>query len=165
MLEQYNIGMTGTRNEPTPEQKFVFEEYLSDIFYHLKTGNNEIIFRDGDCVGSDAYCGAYAKLTGCISHIHPPEKNDLRAFRECDVMYEPKSYFARNRDIVNASDMMFVIMKDFDLNATIGGTIYTYNYAQKQKKPIIVIFPDGDIRIFGEDVNFYNMLHEIWGNK
>lgn len=137
------VGMTGTRNKITIEQASKFIEYLKKLkdFYTVE-------FHSGDCVGADDICHKFAKEMGMKTVIHPPEKDDLRAFGTADVVLSVKSYFARNRAIVDASEMMFVIMKDFDLDASTGGTIYTYNYAMKKNKPTIVIFPDGTMKGF-----------------
>jgi hypothetical protein len=58
-----------------------------------------------------------------------------------------KSHFARNRDIVNECDVLIgtppyqaIITKE-----TKGGTAYTVNYAAKQGKPALVVYPDGSV--------------------
>ena len=78
--------------------------------------------------------------------IHPPIKDEVRAFCEGDESWEPKSYFARNRDIVIVSNVILATpVTEFE---TKGGTWYTINHAKKLKKPLYIIYPSDRIEMF-----------------
>jgi hypothetical protein len=54
----------------------------------------------------------------------------------------PKSFFARNRDIVDETDMLIATLAT---KKETGGTWYTINYSRKQKKHRVIVYPDGSI--------------------
>lgn len=131
------IGMTGTRDGMTEEQKKTFARGLEHF--------NATDLHHGDCVGADADAHDIAVECGLFITIHPPEDDKLRAFKreEGDEEREEKGYFERNRDIVNDSEILFGFPKTtFE---TKGGTWYTINYGKKQGKPVYVVLPDGSV--------------------
>ena len=137
MMKQ--IGMTGTREGMTEEQKVSFHEILKN----LREDHEE--FHHGDCIGADAEGHKIAKKLGYHCVIHPPLVEDVRAFCEGHESWKEKSYFARNRDIVECADIMLATpVTNFE---TQGGTWYTINYTKKKEKPLIIIFPDGNLDI------------------
>ncbi len=129
------VGFTGTRKGLTHEQR----DKLENILWDLSVDE----FHHGDCIGADAESHDVALKLSLYTIIHPPIVSDLRAFKEADSHREPKSYFARNRDIVNESDTL--IATPATEEETIGGTWYTINYAIKIHKPVIIINPNGEI--------------------
>ena len=133
-----HLGFTGTRSGMTPEQQHtvrrLFEKEGSFTFHH------------GDCVGADTEAHNLACDADAYIVLHPPIKDDLRSFCESDERHSPKSYFARNRDIVEASHVL--VATPFTAHETQGGTWYTINYARKRKAKgdpitIIIVQPDG----------------------
>jgi len=75
--------------------------------------------------------------------IHPPVDEELRAF--CKNYYEirnPFTHFARNRNIVDSSDLLIATPFN-DLDRKKGGTWYTINYALKKGVDTIIILPNG----------------------
>lgn len=129
------VGFTGTRNGLTIKQYDKLKSLLSSMSV------NE--FHHGDCVGADAESHNIASDLSLPIIIHPPIKEDLRAFKKSDILRQPKSYFARNRDIVNESDTL--IATPATAEETQGGTWYTINYAIKMHKSVIIINPNGEI--------------------
>lgn len=146
------IGFTGTRNGMTGKQMAMALRVFSDCYN--KSGVQE--FHHGDCIGADEemhfavdlYDGAIRN--GLKIAIHPghshlgPKDVTHRAFCKGDIAYDSKSYFERNRDIVNATDLLIATPRT-KLFSTRGGTVYTINYAKDQGKPYIIIFPDGSV--------------------
>ena len=133
-----HVGFTGTRSGMTSEQKSTVRQLFMKYRFTL---------HHGDCVGADADAHDLAREAGA-AHIvvHPPIKDDLRAFKSGDELRTPKSYFARNRDIVNEAHLL--VATPFTAHETQGGTWYTINYARKRKAAgdpitIIVVLPDG----------------------
>ena len=130
------VGFTGTRHGMTDEQKREFRMQFS-----LTTTKE---FHHGDCVGADAEAHDIVRLfeSGIVVHVRPGPYTFARAFKKGDVKYEPKFYFARNRDIVDTADFMFAAPNSFEEQAT-GGTWYTIRYARKTKISLCIIWPDG----------------------
>ena len=139
------IGMTGTRDGMTQEQKDTFSRLL------LELGATEL--HHGDCVGADSESHDLAVEQEIDIVIHPPTNTAFRAFKELDdlalpIHYvkeikEPFSYFTRNRHIVNDSEVL--IGTPLTVSVTGGGTWYTINYGKKQGKPVYIIEPDGTV--------------------
>lgn len=132
------IGVTGTRNGMNNNQDFAVWRFLYGV-----DENSEL--HHGDCVGVDTQAAEMAEILGMSVVCHPPEKNDLRAFFEKNTeVREPKSYFARNRAIVDECDLLIVVPMENERQER-GGTWYTYDYAQKTGKPTKIFYPDGRI--------------------
>lgn len=102
----------------------------------------------GDCYGADATFHILALIHEIPVTIHPPIKTDLQAFcRGEDSRVMEKSYFERNRDIVNESDELLACPPYHPLPEK-GGTAYTVNYALKQEVPVTIIWPDGSLELY-----------------
>lgn len=126
------VGVTGTRSGMNKRQKQEFTELLTEL------GTGE--FHHGDCVGVDVEAAKIAEKLGWRTVCHPPVKDELRAYHNSDEIREPKSYFARNRNIVDECEVLFVVPYQ-DSHQSHGGTWYTHDYAVKKDKPLHVIFP------------------------
>lgn len=100
-------------------------------------------FHHGDCIGADAEAHEIARALGAKIHIHPPIMLALRA-RTTGFLYPPKHYHERNEDIVNSTDLLLAAPKGREQPRS-GGTWWTIKYAGRQKKRIIIIYPEGDI--------------------
>lgn len=135
----YIIGMTGTRSGMNIKQKMMFKVLLQRMV--------AVQLHHGDCVGADDEAHTIAINLGTVCVIHPPLDPSLRAFRVALDIREPKGYFARNRDIVDESEVLIGLPAT--MFETGGGTWYTINYAKKVGKPIRIIYPDGTI----EEIN------------
>lgn len=131
-------GVTGTRSEMTIEQLDNVREFL----YVNRNMDNTL--NHGDCVGVDVKVADMATDMGYMVINHPPLKDDLRAFHQSDEIREPFSYFKRNRNIVDESDILLVVPYQNEWCAN-GGTWYTHDYANKHSKDIIIFYPNGGI--------------------
>ena len=138
------IGFTGTRAGMSDKQKETFIRVVSEL--------NELSeFHHGDCIGADDEAadiiadilpeeGHHIKIV-----CHPPIKEELRAFnKSADITLQPKDYFARNRDIVDAADILIACPKESSRQSR-GGTWYTVDYAQKRGAKFLIIWPDGSV--------------------
>ncbi len=146
------IGFTGTRNGMTKEQKESFHSLIDAV--SVKE------FLHGDCVGSDEEAhnmvhelieiakGEDIKIVG-----HPPKYKGYRAYCKCDVLLKPKEYLARNKDIVDNSEIL-IATSATDKEKLRSGTWSTVRYARKKNKLIYIIFPNGKIKVEGEE--------EVW---
>lgn len=127
------IGVTGTRNGMTSEQRVLLQAHLSEF-----PAGSEL--HHGDCVGVDAEVAAIARELGFRVICHPPEKNELRAFYESDESRTPYNYLRRDRNIVDETDQLLVVPMHTEWQPK-GGTWYTHDYAKKKNKPLTIIWP------------------------
>lgn len=127
------VGITGTRSGMTPHQmecvENFFEETCIEEFHH------------GDCIGVDYEAALIAERLGIKTVCHPPVKTDLRAWHKSTVMLEEKTYFSRNRFLVDSVDLLMVVPWESERKET-GGTWYTHDYGVKTKTNIKMFWPD-----------------------
>jgi len=141
-----NIGFTGTRDGMTIEQR---KKFLS-LIKKLRTEQ----FHHGDCIGSDKQANEmidsnrdpYEKIPLIISH--PPKYNGYRANCKADVVLKPEDYLTRNRDIVNATEVLIATPQGKEKLRS--GTWSTIRYARTKKRKIYIIFPDGKVKEEGK---------------
>lgn len=145
-----NIGFTGTRIGMTSHQCGEFYNVLSNLEDFVAS------FHHGDCIGAD---DAAANIfddwrnepgEGGEMRVvcHPPVDDTHRAFNpHADETREPKTHFARNRDIVDETELLIACPQYMDpiTKDTQGGTAYTVNYARKRGKPVWIVRPDGSV--------------------
>jgi hypothetical protein len=88
-----------------------------------------------------------AKRLGYKIQVHPPINDKARAFvQDADITLPEQLYSVRNHDIVRASDILIAVPATDGERQRGSGTWATLRYAQKLKKPHIVIFLDGRIK-------------------
>lgn len=145
-----NVGMTGTRYGCQNAQMHT----LTEVIYQLGSRGIDT-WHHGDCIGADSQFHHTVKALrndykwkGKII-IHPPLINiknddDNWAKNQGDENREPLSHLARNRKIVEEVDLLLATTYDMFEQKT-GGTWYTVNYARKQGKPVMIIWPDGSV--------------------
>lgn len=142
-----NIGFTGTRRGMTEHQMAAFSQLMSEVF-QLSS------FHHGDCVGADDEAANIMSEIRSYSDMdtrnwkivcHPPVDESHRAFNtHHDEAMGPRTHFARNREIVDACDMLVVVPMDTERQDR-GGTWYTHDYAVKKNKKVVIIWPDGRV--------------------
>jgi hypothetical protein len=130
-----NIGFTGAQVGITQRQGEVLLDYLATA----ERGE----FHHGDCIGGDLSADIFANLAGGWKVIvHPPSNPKKRAYCTGDVMLPEKPYLVRNRDIVDACDMLIACPKS-EHEELRSGTWSTIRYAKHVGKRITIIYPDG----------------------
>ena len=134
------IGVTGTRSGMNPIQTEKVLDFLKNLFVH---GSQ---LHHGDCVGVDVEVAKIAKSLGYRIVCHPPIKNDLRGYFESDEYREPLSYFARNRNIVDETNLLIVVPYQNE-HQNNGGTWYTHDYGLKKKKRVEIFYPNPKISL------------------
>ena len=138
------VGFTGTRNGMTPEQRLFLSTFLISNRIEATEAHH------GDCVGADADFHQLCMGASIPVVIHPPEfrpNDSLRAYCEgYRTLLLPKGYLARNRDIVNASEVIFACPR-LMVQEDRGGTWYTINFATKKQKTVYIFWPDGSYEI------------------
>ncbi len=146
------IGFTGTRHRITPAQ----QKALMDIMVP-KYGRERWEFHHGACKGADSFaaCEAWGLNYDVIAHpgqsAHGGDNKWLCpiALEHSSEVLAAKSHFARNRDIVDAVDLLIACPQYAEpiTKETKGGTAYTVNYARKRGKRVWIVLPDGTVRI------------------
>ena len=130
------IGFTGTRKGMSSLQ----EDTLCKLLSHLD--GFIAVAHHGDCLGADSEFHELCRETGFNIHVHPPLQQKYRAFCEsAEFEHPPKDYLVRNRNIVDACDIL--IATPFTPERRRSGTWSTVRYARKQQKPIVVVSTDG----------------------
>jgi len=140
-----HIGFTGTQQGMTGAQKVSFET----LIYNLTGPCPDFTFNHGDCVGADAQAhNIVYEIFGCRVYIHPPIDNKKRAWSKGAAHTNPPvEYLQRNRNIVNASEILIATPNGFKEERR-SGTWATIRYAKRLRKRIFIIYPDGYIEEF-----------------
>jgi len=128
------IGMTGSKTGMNDLQKKLFAEFV--------TLNSVVELHHGDCVGADADAHNIAVACGVKIVIHPPVDSKLRAFCSEAIELPVKPYLARNKDIVNAGELL-VAFPNSRTETLRSGTWSTVRYARKIGKQVVIFYPDG----------------------
>jgi hypothetical protein len=135
------VGFTGTRKGMTDAQKDAVEKLMEGSY--LTSGDWE--FHHGDCVGADADAHDIARGCGAYIVVHPGPNDSQRAGCKADEeCRRGVSFFARNRDIVNDTDLIIATPRLMQLEEQ-GGTSYTVRYARKVGKTVYIVWPDGSV--------------------
>ena len=134
------VGFTGTRGGMTGPQLLSLHRWLTD--------NPATEYHDGDCVGADDQffrtCRYFAHAFAAKTHAHPCDIPSQRAFNHHDVLHDPEQPLVRNRDIVDAVDVMLACPAGMQEEQR-SGTWMTIRYARKQKRRIEIFWPDGTV--------------------
>ncbi len=140
-MKNLKLGVTGTRYGLNDDQRLAITAWLQKPFWNRDWQLVE--FHHGDCLGADVEVAAIVRELHPLCHIvgHLPLKDDLRGFFESDDERKPLGYFARNRKIVEESNML--IGAPAHRNKSKGGTWYTINYARKNNVTTGIFHRDG----------------------
>jgi hypothetical protein len=129
--EYIRVGFTGTQKGMTDNQKQVFIEFI-------KT-NIPKEFHHGDCIGADSdaheLVKKYSPNTKIV--IHPPSDTKKRAFKSGELLGE-KDYLARNKDIVETTDVLVAAPKT-EKEELRSGTWSTVRHARKLNRKIVIV--------------------------
>lgn len=127
------VGFTGTRYGMSESQKKAFRIGIGGV--------DVWEFHHGSCQGADVEAARIIRelKPECLIVAHPGPGGDPH--RELsgvdDITTEPKTHFARNRDIVNQTDMLAATPLQ-DEPQSRGGTWYTIGYAKKVGKGVAI---------------------------
>lgn len=132
------VGFTGTSIGMNDTQARGVRNMLLEIIPNVA--------HHGMCKGADAnfhwivrnMFGAFCRIEG-----HPPINKINADMVPVDVMHPDKDYIVRDKDIVDAADVM--LATPFCPEIRRSGTWTTVRYARKREKPTIIFMPDGQI--------------------
>jgi hypothetical protein len=130
------LGVTGTRYIPSTLQLKSFVKLLKEY------GPTE--FHHGCCVGVDSITSRIVDAidSGIIIVGHPPIVKTAVGQYKKHFDWVDKDYLARNKDIVDMSDILLALPRT-EFEEKRSGTWATIRYARKKKKVIYIINPDG----------------------
>ena len=143
-MSEVHIGVTGTRSGMTDYQKASVIMFLETCIETVRQNNIQVVLHHGDCVGADVEVAEIARGLGCKIVCHPPIDNKLRGWYTSDETLKPRTYFERNRDIVDRSQMLLVVPYQMEWQAKCG-TWYTHDYAKKKDVFLRVFWPERKI--------------------
>jgi hypothetical protein len=138
-MTMLHIGFTGTRTPLPPEQHAALEGILRG---HARAGR--CCLHHGDCVGADAAAHAIALALGMWIVLHLPTASRLRSFcKDAHESRTPRPFLDRNKDIVDESSVLLACPAGPEELRS--GTWATCRYARKVGRPIVIIWPSGEI--------------------
>lgn len=125
-----SMGFTGTSRESFISStrrrslQIFLQRYIQDHGYTA--------FHHGDCIGADRIAATLAHNLGYTIIAHPPENPKARAFfaPPTGVILPTKPYLERNRDIVDACDLLLAMPRDSEEELR-SGTWAAIRYARK----------------------------------
>lgn len=132
------LGFTGTRHGLNDIQAVTLSAWIANHGPFEEAHH-------GDCIGADS---AFHTLTRAdpktVLHIHPSDSVGWRAFRDGDVYHPEKPPLERNKDIVNASDMVLACPME-NVEVMRSGTWATIRNCRKVGRTLLVFYPDGRV--------------------
>ena len=140
------VGCTATHKGLRPLQKDGIRKVLQDFY---DKGAREL--HHGDCIGGDDQIATIAQQIGYRLVAHPgfnPKKvadTSFRAFHPSHVLLPVKPFLMRDRDIVDAVDVMVAgPLNPYEVRRS--GTWTTVRYCRdKVKKPLYIVCPNGEV--------------------
>ncbi len=135
-----NIGFTGTRDGTTASQRLSMIRWL-----HAHRNLND--FHHGCCIGADAQAVRlvmFPHVRGIVGH--PPDNDAMlskSAVANSDRLMPPRPYLARNRNIVDAGDILLACPDGPERQRS--GTWSTVRYARRSGKPVVIFWPNGSV--------------------
>lgn len=130
------IGFTGTQHGLSAPQREALHTLLAEFAAHSSE------FHHGDCIGADAEAHDLATELGYYVVIHPPMLDHKRAFKNAPHSLPPRTYLARNGDIVRATQLLVACPRQMGEQQR-SGTWATVRYARSIFRPIYFVWPDG----------------------
>lgn len=138
------IGFTGTRDGMTFPQAQALWRYLGQV----DSADGRIQFHHGDCLGADADAHSIALHYDFSIIGHPPVESSGRAFCEFDEVRPAQPFLKRNHEIVDETEILLVAPKTKEEQLR-SGTWATYRYAVKQRRRIVLFYPNGEVEEIG----------------
>lgn len=145
------IGFTGTRDGMAIDQWRMVESLIEALW----NDTFQNAHHNGDCIGADAQAyGSVVTLrkkygTAIVSLVgHPANVHErFRQGNQFDISWPIKPPLTRDKDIVNQSDVMIAGPSGYDEIMRGSGTWATIRYARKVNKPLLIVWPDGTVKV------------------
>lgn len=145
-----NIGFTGTKDGLTQAQ----HDALFRVFFEIFAAEQDLVCRHGDCIGADASFDALCATFNLPVVIHPGYNSfgdsPTRAYcgkdRQNVRVLHTKPYLDRDDDIAAECGLLIACPKE-KTEQLRSGTWATVRRAIKRKKPVVVVYPDGEVEL------------------
>jgi hypothetical protein len=134
-----HVGFTGTQKGWTLRQR----DATIDVLLKLRA-SGFLWMHNGDCIGADKLAYFIWINSGGKVFGHVPDNDDKRFFGIYNEEADPKPYLERNKEIVQASDIV-VGTPGERTEVTRSGTWATLRYCKKIGRPRILVFPSGEV--------------------
>lgn len=132
-----SIGITGTRIGATGAQL--------DWLLKFLTSNVANVLNHGDCVGVDEQVAAIFAAKGSYIIAHPGDNGKFTAGSpHNNLVLNVHPNLIRNKIIVDSSHLLLAF-PDREVESLRSGTWMTIRYAERIKKPLIVVSPKGNV--------------------
>lgn len=125
MIAGFSGTASGMKSHQCIELKRLFQYHEVTELHH------------GMCIGADFQANYIAQALGIRTVGHPPINKSKFFADHCDHVLSAKDYLARNHDIVDASELLFIGPDCGEYLRS--GTWATKRYAEKVQKPFIVV--------------------------
>lgn len=155
--EGYALGVTGTRVGMTREQEVRLREFLLDkppatLLHGACVGvDEEVALLVREQMGEDCHIVAWPGMSSRMGGGGPNHDSlSHRAMEVSDEVMDQRTHFARNREIVSRCSLLLVVPREMSRQPR-GGTWYTYDYADKVGRAIMILWPDGTTSTYSEE--------------
>jgi hypothetical protein len=131
-------GFTGSSTRTFLPQRAAFSGWIDAHRFEITE------LHHGDCVKADEFAHAIVRrFSEAKIVLHPPIKDDKRAWCSADEELDAKPFLDRNKDIAAVCDTLLAMPHgEEELRS---GTWSTIRAARRLGKPIVVFWPDGTI--------------------
>lgn len=141
------LAFTGTSEGMTTAQFQTFKRVLASLQPEAGAG---WVFHGG-CVGADAQCHRAASLLGWATDVSPGHIPNMRdVCPGATVIRQPRHTLERNKFIAANGEVLVATPKTPHEEQR-SGTWMTVRHARKLKKTILIIWPDGSVKLEGPD--------------
>lgn len=130
-----HLGFTGTRRGMTEAQR--------KALWAVIEGQSAERFRHGACLGADHQANTIAKALGLKTEAHPCTNERWRYHGPFDYCHDPKPPLERNRDIVDACELLIAAPHGPEEQRS--GTWSTIRYARRIGREVMIVWPDGEV--------------------
>ncbi len=146
------VGFTGTRSGCTTKQYDALKKLLTS----MTTSDDPMkALHHGACVGADADAAriarglgvtvvAHPEVSARVEHGHEAANRSREAMEASDEVLPEQTHFARNREIVQACDVLVACPRT-NHEESQGGTWFTVVQARRAGKRVVIVWPDGSV--------------------
>jgi hypothetical protein len=133
------LGFSGTAKGMTDRQYAAVETFVVGARSQEGEGLEEA--HHGDCVGADLEFHGIVMFRAQMIYVHPPSDPKARAWTSNAIILPPKPYLARNKDIVDSTDVLLAAPEGEERSYPRSGTWATVRYAKARGKLVLVVYP------------------------
>jgi len=142
------LGFAGTVRGMTDAQLAAFKSWIEPIAGQVAE------FRSGGCIGADEHATAIVCETTAAQIILHRQNRKKNESAKCvavaaSTFTPPAKPDLRNAALVDAVDVMVLAPRRRGLDQN-GGTFGALRYAKWRGKPLVIIWPDGEVEEHGQ---------------